>query len=267
MSGRRAVAVPVLALVAAGGLFAGCHGRPRELQTEAAKPAASAAAVPAKDGKLVEVDLGGGISESMDGGGLFGVPASRTFVGFVRAVDRAGEDEEVTGVFVRLGEGGFGWAQTEEIGRMLEKLKRKKLVVCHAHSLNNRTAWVAARGCEKIWLSPAGDVDTVGIAGQVVYLKGALDKLEVDADFLHMGRYKAAVETLTRDGPSDEAKESMLGVLGSIRSSWLDGIAASRKAPGVREAAEHGPFEPKEARQRGLIDAIGYESEALADLR
>jgi protease-4 len=258
------------AIVAALALAAACRGRPRPASFEPtpAGSASAGAAVEPREGEILEFDLSAGVPESTEGDGLLGVPASRTFTGLVRAVDRAVENEDATGFYVKLGLGDLGWAQAEEAGRLLERLRKTgKPVICHAHGLGNRTAWVAGRGCDRIWLSPAGDVETMGIAGQVVYLKGALDKLHVRADFLQMGRYKSAVESLTREGPSEDAKESLLGVLGSLRKTWLDGVAAARKAEGVREAVEHGPFEPKAAKQRGLIDAIGYESDALADAK
>ena len=45
--------------------------------------------------------------------------------------------------------------------------KTQKPVVCHANGFDNSTAWFAVRACSRVWLSPAGDVDTVGIGAQV----------------------------------------------------------------------------------------------------
>jgi protease-4 len=82
-----------------------------------------------------------------------------------------------------------------------------------------------------------------------------------------MGRYKSAAETLTRDGPSDEARESLLSVLRSIRTTWLDGLSQGRPGDGVKFAAEHGPWEPEAAVKQGVVDQIGYESEARDDAK
>jgi protease-4 len=169
-------------------------------------------------------------------------------------------------VYVRdagVGTGSLGWAHAEELGLAFQHLREttKKTIVCHADSLDNRAAWFVARACDRVWLSPAGDVDTVGIAGQVVYLKGALDKLKVHADFLHMGRYKSAAETLTQEGPTPEARESLTAVLASIRKTWLEGYSAARKGD-AQKLLEDGPWSPEDGKARGLVDAIGYESEA-----
>src|SRR5262249_38784597 len=143
----------------------------------------------------------------------------------------------------------------------------KRTVICHAHSYSNSSLLFAARACDKIWLSPAGDVDAVGIGGQVLYLKNLLDRFKVHADFLHVGKYKSAAETLTNTGPSDEAREALLSVLGSIRQTWLDGVSQARKGDRVVQALEHGPWDAEAAKEQGLIDTVGYESDAANEAR
>ncbi len=243
----------------------GCEGRAKISKADD-DPAADEEREP-RPGKLSTFDLTGGAPEAMGEGGLFGIPARRTFVGLVRSLERVREDEEVTGHYVKLGGSSLGFARAEEVGRELHELREtKKPVVCHAHSLSNSSAWMALRGCDRIWLSPTGDVDTVGIAGQVVYFKRLLDRFKVRADFLKMGRYKSFAETFTRDGPTEEARESLVGTLRSLRSSWLDDVeeVSGKK---TREAMEQGPWTPAEAKDRGLIHAIGFESDALEDAK
>jgi protease IV len=44
-------------------------------------------------------------------------------------------------------------------------------------------------------------------------------------------------------------------------------VQAARKRPGVREAVERGPYGAVEAKERDLIDEVGYESEAREDAK
>ena len=135
-------------------------------------------------------------------------------------------------------------------------------MVCHAHGYSNVSLFFAARACDRLWLSPAGEVGTVGIAGQMVYLKRLLDRFNVRADFLHMGKYKSYAETFTEDGPTEAARESLTSVLAFIRRTWLDGLAAARPREKLQYAVEHGPWSPEAALRDGLVDAVGYVSEA-----
>jgi protease-4 len=218
------------------------------------------------EGQVVELDLTAGVPESTGGSVMFPLTARRTYAGLIRTLGDALGDQRVTGIYVGLGGNELGWARTEELGQLLGRIRaRGKPVVCHAHNLSNASAWLVGAGCDRVWLSPAGSVDAVGIAAEVLYFRNALDKLKIRADFLSIGKYKSAAEGFTREGPSDEARESLTETLASIRSSWLDGMQAARRAPTVRDALEHGPWSPEEAKAQGLVDAVGYESEARAD--
>lgn len=255
---RRSVCVGTGVLLAAA-LVVGCHGRPRT-ESEGGPPKLAAG------GEVAVIDLSQGVPESMEEGGLLPLPAQQTYVGLVRTLQRLAQDEEVGGVFVRLGEAGYNFAQAAEMGRLLAALRETgKSVVCHTHQLDNAQSWLVQQGCSEIWLSPAGDVSTVGIAAQLTYLKGALDSLGVQADMLAMGRYKSGAEPLTREGPSEPSEQNLRETLESIRASWLEAVRGAR--PGEREelvrALEDGPWTPEEAKRRGLIDRIGFPDEAL----
>lgn len=218
-------------------------------------------------GYVAVFDLSTGAPEQAPGG-LFQLPPDRTYVSLVRELIRAQKDDDAKSVYVRLSQQNYDWAQSQELGRLLSELRHeKKFVTCHAHSLTNSTTWLLLKGCDKIWLSPAGEVTSVGIAAQMTYLKGALDKLKIHADFLHMGRFKSGGEPMTQEGPSDASRENLTNTLRSIRQVWLDDAAKARKGAGLKKALEHGPFVPTEAKKQGLVDAIGFESEAIADAK
>ncbi|HWO08490.1 MAG TPA: S49 family peptidase, partial [Polyangiaceae bacterium] len=218
-------------------------------------------------GAVIELDLSRGLGERADGISLFSGPVAPSLAELVQAFDRIRQDRRTRGVFIRLGGAELSWAQAEELGRLFSSLPAEQNVVCHAHAYSNASLLFAARGCDRLWLSPAGEVGTVGIAGQMVYVKRLLDRLQIRADFLHMGKYKSAAETLTEDGPTEAARESLGAVLGSIRGTWLDGLASARPRDNIRRDVEHGPWSPEAALAAGLIDAIGYVSEARDDAK
>jgi protease IV len=212
-------------------------------------------------------DLSLGVNESQSGSGFFPLPFERTLLGQLKAIEAAGAAESAKGYFVKLAGAEVGWAMTEELGRALRRLKDAgKPLVCHADALTNSSLWLAAQACNEVWLSPAGSVDSFGIGGQAVYFGGLLDKLHVQAEFLHMGRYKSAAEMFTQSGPSDAARESMQSLLDSMRETWRSGITSTRPDARAADAAENGPWIPEEAKAIGLIDGVGFESEARQKL-
>ena len=81
-------------------IVVGCTGRPRHWSFDEA-PDGGAAARAGRSGKVLELDLTGGVPESTSTGGLLPLPASRTLVGLVRTVERA-EDAEAGAVFDQI---------------------------------------------------------------------------------------------------------------------------------------------------------------------
>ena len=243
-------------------LVFGCHGRPRIAKNRSTNPDE----VSYGSGTLMELDLSRGVPESTEGGGWLPLPATRTFVGLVRALEKVRGDDKTTGLFVNLGQVKLHLSQVEELAPLLHAVREaKRTVVCHADGLDNALYWLVMQGCDRIWLSPAGDLDTVGIAAQSMFIKGLLDDLKIQADFESIGRFKSAAEMFTREGPSEEAHLALTETLRSMRQAWLDGLAATRGP--AKNYAENGPYAASEAKSYELVDALGDVAQARRDAR
>lgn len=244
-----------------------CEGRPRAGSADGGAPAREPRSGPA----VAVIDLADGVPEQPPSGPL-GLPSRRpTMEDMVREVERLSREKELHGVLVRFGTASIGLARAAEIGTMLASLAKKTPVWCHADDLGNATLYAAARACTRIWLSPAGSVGANGIAAQVVYFHQLLaDELGLSVDFLQVGKYKGAEEPFTRDGPSPEARASLESTLADMRASWLASIVERRAGapatPGLAgftpDAPEDGPYAAPTAKQRGLVDDVGYFDEA-----
>jgi protease-4 len=239
-------------------LVCGCEPRPRTFGSGGSGTPAPTLG----EKRVLEFDLRSGAPEALEGG-LFQLPATRSYTGLVRALERGLEEDTTASVFVRLGEQDLALAQAQEVAGLLARYAKKGIpVVCHADGLSNATAALVAQGCTRRYLSPAGGLDTVGLAAQVVYMRGILDRLKIEADFLHVGRFKSGPEPLTHEGPSPEAREALEVTLASLRQSWLEQVN-----PKLRGPLEQGPFSPNEARSHELVDTLGFELDALAEAK
>jgi protease-4 len=269
----RLAAAGSLALLPLAAAAFGCEGRPphagAEVQTEASEatrtPAPRIAGNPSTS--VVELDLSKGIPEEMPTS-LFGSPPRRSHLDLIRSLRTLAEGAGPKGVFVRLGTAGIGLARAQEVGGLLGAARGLGVpVVCHADEYNNGSLLLAASGCSKLWVSPAGGVEAIGIAAQLLYANKLFERLHISVDFLQVGKYKGALEPFTRDGPSPEARESLEGALRGMRAAWLASIAEGRGKPAVADLVEDGPFSSEEAQQQGLVDAVGYLDEAREDMK
>lgn len=253
MSAKLKAAIAVVGLLVLG---AGCQGR--GVSGSASRPEREPLTGPV----LAVMDLSDGVPEKPRGGLLGVSPPGRTFFDALAVLAKVEKEDRTKALFVRFGTVGVGMARALELGEALAHVRAKKPVFCHAEQLSNATLALAATACSKIWVAPSGDVETVGLAGQVVYMRKLLvDELHLSVDILQVGKSKGAAEPFTRDGPSPEARASLEGVLKDLRGAWLDAVD-KRKQKGARAAAERGPYSPGEAKKLGLIDDVGYEDQA-----
>lgn len=238
-----------------------CEGRPR---TTAAR-SEGARDEPHAGPSIAVLDLSEGVPEQTSGGllGLSSKGVSMSeLVHEVDVLDRGVETPDVRGVLVRLGSARVGLARATEVGEMLATIGAKMPVWCYADDYSNGTLALAARGCKRIWVAPGSSVDAIGLAAQTIYFhKLLVDEIGLDVDFLQVGKFKGAEEPFTRDGPSPEARQSLESTLTELRSAWLEGIAGGRPHAD-KVAAEDGPYTPDGARDRALIDDVGYFDQA-----
>jgi len=183
----------------------------------------------------------------------------------VRRMDRAGADSKVKAVILTFGGMQFGLGQLEEVRGAIERLKTAgKKVYVHTEAMDTRTYALLCAG-NRLSVAPQSSLWLTGIYGQSVHVKGLLDKIGVQADYLHMGDYKSAVEMLTRTSPSAAAEENLNWILDGFYGSLVDMIARSRgkKPEEIRDLIDHGPYIADQALEKGLIDAVEPREEFL----
>ncbi len=217
---------------------------------------------------LVVLDLSSGVPEQEATNVLGLGPHRGSFDELIATLAALPNDKYYRGVFVRFGSAQLGFARAQEIAEALLKVKSSgKPVTCHANDFNNSTMYTALRGCSNVVVSPAGEVETIGLAAQVVYMHKLLaDELHVSIDILQVGKFKGAEEPLTRDGPSDEARASLEGVLASLREAWLAGVRDVR-GEAASAALEDGPYTPRRAKELKLVDDVAYADDAQEQAR
>ena len=126
-----------------------------------------------------------------------------------------------------------------------------------------------ASGFDEIWLQPSGGVGLIGMAIEVPFARGLLDKLEVEPRFGQRKEYKSAVESLTRSSLSEPARENLQALLDSLFGQAVAGIAAGRQIGDaeVRDIVDNGPYLAREALDLGLVDRLAYWDEFIADAK
>jgi protease-4 len=210
---------------------------------------------------LVELDLSQPADERT--AALFGEAKPSHFDGIMR-VRKYVRDPLARGLFVRLGSyaGHLSdvddWAETFEAFRAV-----KKPVHCQFDELDN-AGYALASHCDRVSMTPAGLLNLVGLAAQVVQGRQLLEMVGVKAELFQVGKYKGAAEPFTRDELLPETRESLEGLLADLDRDFRRHLAARTKREDVAVQAllDSGPYTSDRAKQVGLVDAVAYDDEA-----
>lgn len=181
---------------------------------------------------------------------------------------QAANDERVAGVAVHMGGYGGGLPTAQELRAVVRDLRAAgKSAMLFTEDLGGlgggTAAYYLASAFDEIWVQPSGGVGLIGIALEMPYARGLLDKLEVEPQFGQRYEYKSAVESITAYGMSDPVRRNYRTLLDSLYAQLVSGIAESRgfDEAEVRRLVDGGPYLAQEALEKRLIDRIGYWDE------
>ncbi len=95
--------------------------------------------------------------------------------------------------------------------------------------MGSNKEYYIATAADKIYLPPTGDLFITGFAAQAQFYKGSLDKLGVEVEDVHVGKYKSLNESFTRKDRSPEAREVITAIINDYYERVRGAIADSRK--------------------------------------
>jgi len=186
----------------------------------------------------------------------------------------AADDEQVEILLAKVGSGRIGFARAQELRDAILAFRASgKPAIAWAESFGEWSPGVVpyylATAFDEIWLQPIGDVTFNGLTLGTPFVRGALDRLEIEPQFGQRYEYKNAADMLLRSTFSDAHREAVQRMATSVFDQVVSGVAAARGLPAerVRELADQAPISAEDALAAGLVDRIGYRDEVYADVR
>ena len=181
---------------------------------------------------------------------------------------RAGSDSRIKSLVLEPRGLNVGWAKLEELrGDIVAFKKSGKPVYAYLRTAGTREYYLASVA-DRIFISPEDELDVKGMRAELMYFKGALDKLGVNLEFEHVGKYKDAPDMFTKTGSSPETREVLNQLLDQFYGDFVNAVAEGRKKTpdAVRALIDNGPFVGQEALDGGLVDELAYEDQVYAKL-
>ena len=176
---------------------------------------------------------------------------------------KAAADSRIKALIIEPRGLSVGWAKLQELrSDILAFKKTGKPVYAYLRGPTTHEYYVAT-AADKIYMAPEDFLDVKGLRAELMYLKGTLDKLGVEMEFEHVGKYKDAPDTFTKTGPSPETLEVMNQILDQYWGDLVSVIAEGRKKQPdqVKALLDQGPFTGKPALDGGLVDGLNFPDE------
>ncbi|WP_114940286.1 signal peptide peptidase SppA [Mucilaginibacter endophyticus] len=185
-------------------------------------------------------------------------------------IKKAKTDNNIKGIYLDESYMTAGQATTEEIRNALIDFKKSgKFIIAYAEVYTQGFYYLASVA-DKVYINPKGIFEFHGFSSQTTFLKGALDKLGIEAQIIKVGTYKSAVEPLFLTKMSDANKLQVTSYLGSLYDHFLTGISKSRgvSKDSLFSYADNMRIQfPEDAYKLKLVDGLKYKDEILDDLK
>lgn len=176
------------------------------------------------------------------------------------AIRKAKIDDKIRGIILRPGLLQMGWGKAEELRDALLDFKTSgKPVYAYFETASNQEYYLSTVA-DTILSVPSGVILVNGLLGGAVFMKGTLEKLGIDAEFIAYGKYKNAPDVFTRDRMSDAQREVINSLLDDYFPRLKQAIAQGRnmEESRVEQLIDKGFFSAPEAVKEGLLDTLMF---------
>ncbi|HEY1213057.1 MAG TPA: S49 family peptidase, partial [Bryobacteraceae bacterium] len=148
---------------------------------------------------VLVVDLGQNYKEQMVDNPLSGLSSDDEYdqpgvYDVVRLIRHAKTDTAIKGIYLKCNNDPNGFATNEELRRALQDFRGSgKFIYAYGENITQK-AYYVANIADAIYCNPKGDLEWKGFATEMLYLKGALQRLEIEPQIFYAGKFKSATE-------------------------------------------------------------------------
>lgn len=187
-------------------------------------------------------------------------------------IKKAENDPNIKGIYLNLSSIQTSFGNLEEIRNQLVNFKKSGKFIFAYSEAYTQGAYYLATVADKIFLNPAGSIDFKGLVSQIMFMKGLLDKVGIEAQIVRgpNNKFKSAVEPYMLDKMSEANREQTEKLLSSLWNQMLKNISESRNISIedlMRIADNLEANSADDALTLKLVDNLAYKDEILTYLQ
>ncbi len=175
-----------------------------------------------------------------------------------RTFRRIAEDARIQGVVLYFGGLQMGLADLQTLRDSIHRLRKAgKRVISYSSSYDIATYFLASAG-DDIILQPTGQLMTLGLYRQALFMRDALDAIGIQIESVAISPYKGAADQFTLSDISPEGREQLEWLLDSQYQMIIRDIAKDRKitTDEVQAMIDGAPYVDTAAAAAGYVDAL-----------
>lgn len=184
----------------------------------------------------------------------------------IETLEKAAADKRVDGLLLHATFSQGGMAQLQELRDAIIAFRAAgKFATAFNDDFTNASYYLAS-ACDQVLLQPGSSVFFTGLGRDVNFLRGALDKLDIQFQAEGRWEYKNAANQLLETAFTPAHREATTRLMEATFDQLVDGVAEQRHLDpsAVRAAAEVAPLLGQEVVDRGFVDAFAYRDQAIA---
>lgn len=183
-------------------------------------------------------------------------------------IETAKNDANIKGIFLHCDEVAGGMATVKEIRDALADFQESGKFVVSYHENYSAKAYYLSSVSDELYVFPSGMITWLGLGSEIMFLKGALEKLDVEMQIIRgsNNRFKSAVEPLLYTEMSEANRLQTEKFLNSLWDEMVNSIAVSRnmKAGYLNKIADSVLVRQSgDAVEHKMADDIKYYDEVL----
>lgn len=187
----------------------------------------------------------------------------------VRMIKYAKTDTAVKGIYIKCASNANSGGSSQEIRNAIIDFKSSGKFVYAYGDVISQSGYSVGNIADKIYCNPKGGVDWRGYAIQLAFVKGLLQKLEIEPQIFYAGKFKSATEPFRETQMTDANRLQLSVLIGDMYGRLLQQTAQARKLDTAtlhQYANEYRIQYAADAVKYGLIDGLKYDDEVREEI-
>ncbi len=217
-------------------------------------------------GRVPLIDIAGNLPERERG--IAFQSGQPTFLNLLSLLYRMARDKSVMAVLLRIGDMSCGYGKLEEVRKAIQEIRRHgKKVFVYVNSITLKSYYLASVA-DDIFINPVGSIWINGLASQVIFWADFLKKYGIRAQYIKFGQYKTYPNSYTHNHFTQAHRKMYRRLLNVLFEHLVAMLAKGRKRQKkvVQDWFKQGTFSAREAKAKGLVDAVFYWDQIMEHL-